>query len=208
MTGKAHLSTGLACGVIAAGLLDYDVMSVVGMCALGSIIVDIDAPNSMINKVIPGSVKTKNFIKILLGGLLIFQKFYVTPIFKYIGVILILSAVCAGVEYRFSLFKGIERRVHHRTIFHDPRLGLLLLIVPLKFLKIANKLVLAYIIGLISHYILDWLTVYGLPLYGTKKRFIRSPVFFKSNNKLIEFIIMLSSVCVVLYNFNKIISCS
>lgn len=233
MRGITHAAVGVSLGFMVSQHFDVNPLLSVVTCTVGALVTDIDEKHSMINKVIPGGPRVKNVVKIVLGILLFTQMFFellLYPfqfyfllkltglqsfilflkgmlLFKVIGLILILSAVCSKIEYRFTLFGGLKKRVYHRTIFHDPLIGGMMLTLPLLlFIKDAGVAVLvSYDVGVFSHYILDSFTEYGLPFYLTGGR-IRMPIYFRSGNKIVEFIVLVICIGYVTTYKNTIIT--
>lgn len=196
MTGISHAVAGITAGVIISDKFNINPIIGIGACTLGSIIVDIDAKHSLINKIlIPLMRKYTNIIKIILGVGLQFTKI---PMLMYLGCILILSSISAKLQLNVSLFGGLSIDEYHRTIFHSPELGLLLLGAPLLFYKINLVFTIPYIAGLLLHYFMDSCTDGGL-YFIIFRIFIRMPIHFKSGNKIIEFAVVAGCLAFLIY---------
>jgi len=210
MTGISHATTGITAGIILSEKMNVNPLLSVGLCTLGSLVVDIDAKNSLINtlifKLIKGRGKlagaaayinkNKNLMKIVAGGLM---QLSMNPVAKYIGFILILSSICNKFEVKFSLFGGVQVNQYHRTIFHDPVLGPLLLAAPLFMVDMSNTLRFVFIVGLALHYLLDSFTDGGLYSIVLRK-FFRMPIHFKSGNKAAELILVSGCIAYLVYS--------
>lgn len=196
MEGQSHAIAGIATGVAVMSAFQISPEIAIGTCLLGAMIVDIDAEHSKINKwLFPVNVKYRLMLKLFIGAILL-----VLPMEfgKYIGAILILSIISCKVSYKFSIWNGIQEFKFHRTIFHDPIIGGLILAAPLYMLNLSEAWTVPYICGLASHYILDMFTAYGLPLYLFKGKKLRFPIHYKSGNNLMEYGILGLYVLVVL----------
>lgn len=198
MQGITHLAIGCVAGSLMSSVMHTDPILTEVICGLGSLVVDIDARSSLINKFIfKGDAKTRNLTKLLVGILLIFSyKLQVEGIstyknfFLYLGVLIILSIMSTKVSYRFSLLGGIQKVERHRTIFHDPAIGILLFcVIPFFVFKIGNiHIFIPFLVGVLLHYIADSFTAYGLPFYLTNSR-LRMPIHYDSKNLIAEYII-------------------
>ena len=191
MTGITHLTVGATAGLLLSEKLNINPLIAVAVCGFASIVVDIDEEHSMVNKLLRASPKHKNLLKIILGVLLIGSKrmlgFNPVPdaMLFYLGIILVLSAICSHVEYRFSFSRGLQKRKYHRTLFHHPLVGFLLLLMPLTTISVPETVKTCYQCGIASHYLLDSFNPNGLPGFPLKKR-IRMPITFKSGNIIAE----------------------
>jgi membrane-bound metal-dependent hydrolase YbcI (DUF457 family) len=196
MKGESHAIAGIATGVAVISAFQISPVIAIGTSLLGAMIVDIDAENSKINKwLFPVNIKYRLMLKLFIGASLL-----VLPMDfgKYIGAILILSIVSCKVSYKFSIWNGIQEFKYHRTIFHNPLIGGLILVAPLYILNLSEAWIVPYICGLASHYILDMFTAYGLPLYIFKGKKLRFPINYKSGNNFMEYGILGLYVLVVL----------
>ncbi|MBO8160692.1 MAG: metal-dependent hydrolase [Thermosipho sp. (in: Bacteria)] len=196
MKGTSHLVVGAATGIVLSQHVNINPLVTVGLTTLGAIMPDLDEKHSAINKILfPVSIKKKNILKGLVGAVLLLVQH---PLAIYIGAIIILSMISSKIEYRFSILKGFYQVKHHRTIFHDPLIGSVIFLVPLLLLKISKIYILIYLLGLITHYIADSFTNYGLPLYILGRK-LRMPLTYSSNNMAVEYILVGSYLGLLAY---------
>lgn len=196
MKGQSHAIAGIATGVAVMSAFQVNPVIAIGTSLLGAMIVDIDSENSKINKwLFPVNIKYRTMLKLFIGATLLALPM---EFGKYIGGILILSILSCKVSYKFSIWNGIQESKFHRTIFHDPIIGGLILAAPLYMLKLPEAWTLPYTCGLASHYILDMFTSYGLPLYLFKGRKIKFPITYRSGNDFMEYGILGLYILVVL----------
>lgn len=179
---------GAVTGVALSQNLNIPLTTAVGFATLGSIIVDIDEEHSLINKTITlGITRYRNIVKGIIGTAMLA---YPMTLLRYIGALLLLSIISNKYELRFSIWSGPEIRQYHRTIFHDPIIGIALFIIPILILRLPKTFILPYMIGVILHYIFDSFTAYGLPLILFKGKTIRMPIYYHSKNYIIEAVIL------------------
>lgn len=207
MRGTSHLVIGATTGLILSQSLEIgqgiNPLIVAGLAIIGSITPDLDAKKSIINRALfPVKSSYRNTLKTIIGLILVLIP---ETIVRYLGAIILLSVVSNKVEYRFNLFSGFKRIEMHRTLFHDPILGTLLFIIPLKALGVEQAYTLAFMIGVISHYIADMFNTYGLPLYLLGGKRIRMPFCYNINNKYIEYVLVSSYVLIALYQLSDFI---
>lgn len=196
MKGESHAIAGIATGVAVMSAFQINPVIAIGTSLLGAMIVDIDAENSKVSKwLFPVNIKYRLMLKLFIGATLLALPMEFA---KYIGTILILSIVSCKVSYKFSIWNGIQESKFHRTIFHDPLIGGLILAAPLYMLNLTDAWTIPYTCGLASHYILDMFTAYGLPLYIFKGKKIRFPITYRSGNDFMEYGILGLYVLVVL----------
>ncbi len=205
MKGITHLTIGCVAGLVISRTLQTDTFVTAAICGLGSIIVDIDARSSLINRIVfRGSSDTRNIIKLITGGLLFFSSLYTpyTPYFLqvvskqhngflgYLGVLILLSIISTKVSYKISFLGGIRKLECHRTLFHDPSLGIIIFcIIPYFIFKVGTThTFLPFFVGVFLHYLADSFTAYGLPFYLTGTR-LRMPIHYASSNVFVEYII-------------------
>ncbi|WP_160198048.1 metal-dependent hydrolase [Senegalia massiliensis] len=196
MKGTSHAIIGATTGYVLSGIIGSDLITTIGITTIGSIIVDIDEEHSTINKLLfPVGVKYRNYLKILIGLIMLLVP---NTLCKYLGAIITLSAISSKVVYQFSLFGGFQKREYHRTIFHNPIIGGLILILPLYMLDVSYNYRIAFIVGIyIGHYLMDSFTTYGLPLFPLK-RCIRMPIYFSSRNNIAEKFVVVSFIGVAI----------
>lgn len=193
MKGTSHIITGVVTGIQVSHYMPTNPALTIGIVTLGSLIVDIDEKHSMINRILfPGDTRTRNIIKWIIGGILLAVggSFHSLAFLQYIGAIILLSTVSSAIQVRLNLFKGIEIREYHRTLFHDPLIGSFLLTCPLYFLKIPNNIFVPFIIGIILHYLMDCFTIYGIPLILLNKRLRMPIIHYDSRNLFAEYLIV------------------
>lgn len=212
MKGINHLIVGATTGVVISDKFNTNPIITIGLAALGSIIVDIDAEHSLINKVFFRSITDKlnrllrfkrntklsvNQIKLVIGLAMLFIS---NLMVKYLGVLILLSLFSAKVRYKFSLLRGLEKYKYHRTIFHDPIIGTILFTVPLYLLNIPNQYKYPFLIGIIlGHYLMDMFTEYGLPIYLLGIKHFRIPIIhFNSSNWIAEMLVTICYIGIVL----------
>lgn len=197
MKGLSHSIIGATTGIVLSSKLGTDPLMTVGFTILGSIIVDIDEKHSTINKLLfPVPVAMRNIIKGAIGiGLFLTSQ----ALLKYLGIILILSIVSGKLELRFNFLQGVHARVYHRTMFHDPIIGLGLLVIPLYMVSIPQQYLIAYTIGLATHYLADSFNEYGLPLYLLNGKKLRFPLSYSSTNFVAEYLIVTTYLGGIIY---------
>ncbi|MGE4284894.1 MAG: metal-dependent hydrolase [Clostridia bacterium] len=219
MRGYSHALIGAATGILVSNILKTNYIETTAICTTASVLVDIDENNSLINQILfPINKNKRPILKATLGAAMclfltpygsIITKYmgkmipslFMQQVIGYLGLILILSVVSGKVEYRFSLFKGFEKREYHRTYFHNPIIGIIILAAPLFYLNISSHRIIAYIAGLFTHYLADSFTAYGLPrLSGVKP--IRMPIYYHSDNTIIEMIIV-AGYLVLMFTLNN-----
>ncbi|MGB3464987.1 MAG: metal-dependent hydrolase [Cyclobacteriaceae bacterium] len=170
MKGQTHLVIGVATGALIAQVFDVDVYSAIAYTAIGSVIPDIDEEHSTINSRLFYNVPiwARSIFKIVLAyGLVMLLRLWPETFanyrmhFYYIAGILGISGI-SSIFTKFT-FKN------HRSILHDPLIGSTLLLCPL-FILIDINIALFISAGVITHYILDSATPYGLPLFFSKKK--------------------------------------
>ena len=202
MKGQSHAIAGVATGVALTSVIHANPLITVGVALLGAMMPDIDEEHSKINKwLFSVSTGQRNIVKALVGAVLIVTPF---DILKYVGIILVMSILSCKVNYKFSIWSGFQKFSFHRTIFHDPVLGAILLTAPLYILKLPQQYIIPYILGLGSHYLLDMCTSYGLPLYLLKGKRIRLPIItYKSGNNIMEYGLLAAYVLGIFSLFTK-----
>ncbi|MDD3224239.1 MAG: metal-dependent hydrolase [Clostridium sp.] len=201
MTGKTHVSLGTAIGISLCTKLPGEIGIIsMGVLAGASLLPDVDHPKSILNKyILP--IKNKTNKLLIYGGVGILIIAYNM---KYKGGISQLNAIGA-------LFIIIALSSHRNGLTHSIA-GLI------SFSFIANYLAYSYnkdylvyyfIIGYLSHLIADMFTSRGVPLfYPFKDKNIKFPVTFRvgsKSGKLIEDIIIVSSVIYILYKLPLIL---
>ncbi|KZL92810.1 metal-dependent hydrolase [Clostridium magnum] len=188
MKGQSHAIAGVVTGVALTHSMHLNINPIIVVAAalVGAMIPDIDEEHSKINKwLFPVSAKQRNIVKGLAGAILISSPI---AVLKYIGIILVMSILSCKVNYKFSIWSGLHMFSYHRTIFHDPILGGLLLTVPLYLLSLPKEYIIPYACGLASHYLLDMCTSNGLALYLLGGKRIRIPLItYKSGNDFMEY---------------------
>lgn len=213
MTGLSHAAAGITAGLILSEKINADPLISAGLCVLGSLIVDIDSEESLINRLLMPTLsknnrlsyisnyftKNNNLVKIVIGACMQLAS---NSLLQYVGVILILSSICNKMEVRFSLFGGVQVNRYHRTIFHDPVLGTILLAAPLFLYNLQSFYIIPYMVGIALHYIMDSLTHAGLYSIVLRK-FFRMPIHFNSSNKIAELVLI--SGCIAYLVYSKII---
>jgi membrane-bound metal-dependent hydrolase YbcI (DUF457 family) len=201
MKGMSHAVVGFTTGVLLAEMLGADPKAIVSITTIASLIPDIDEENSMINQIlIPIKTKHRNPLKVALGlGMLaVGYMFLHSILLEYLGAIIVLSTISSKVEYRFSLFDGLQKREYHRTLFHHPLIGGVIFIAPINVLEIPSDYKIAFMVGIVvCHYFMDTFTTYGLPFYPFK-RVLRMPIHFDSRNSFAEFLVVTSYVAIML----------
>jgi inner membrane protein len=156
MTGKTHFGIGVMSTVILSENLHLTLsLPILGICALASILPDIDHPQSIINKyLLP--MKKKEFkivLYITLGAfLIIFNYFYFNNSYlRAIGIFLIL----------------IGLSTHRDGVTHSLT-GLLCFLGVFGFLAVAygyRNCILPFAIGYLTHLLGDMFTSRGVPLF-------------------------------------------
>lgn len=201
MKGTSHAVLGFTTGIVLSEILGADPRAIIPITTVASLIPDIDEENSIINQmIIPMKTKYRNHLKVALGlGLLgVGYMFLSSILLQYIGAIIVLSTISSKVEYRFSLFGGLQRREYHRTLFHHPLIGGLILIAPINMLDIPTDYKIAFMVGIIEcHYLMDTFTTYGLPFYPIQ-RTLRMPIHYDSRNSTAEFFVVTAYVAIML----------
>jgi hypothetical protein len=199
MKALPHAIVGATTGYMFSGILGTDPLKTIAISTFSSLVVDIDKEDSTINKIlfllVP--VKYRNSIKAVVGLIMMALGTYIVrnPMMQYLGAIFFISTISTKVEYRFSLFDGLERREFHRTLFHHPIIGAIVFLIPLQILNIPDDYKTAFVAGLmIGHYLMDSFTKYGLPFFPFKKM-IRMPIYYDSYKyPAIEYIIVTAYV--------------
>jgi membrane-bound metal-dependent hydrolase YbcI (DUF457 family) len=191
MKGSSHAVVGLTTGILLTNLISADPKIVISATVVGSIIPDIDEEHSTINKIMfPVKSKYRNILKALIGIGLFSYGYIYNEIIQYLGLVLLLSMVSAKISYKLSLFKGFQRMKHHRTMFHNPLLALLIFVFPAYQMGIQREYLVAFSVGLyLCHYFMDMFNTYGLPLYPIKRQ-IRMPLHYNSKYILVEYLII------------------
>lgn len=190
MKETSHMLAGVATGILISEKFNINPMFSIGLSVIGSVIVDIDTKKSFVNKLLfPVKAQHRNILKTFISIILMLVP---NNFVKYLGGILLLSVFSSKVEYRITLFGGVQKREYHRTLFHDPFIGCTIFIIPLLILKIPYTYIIPYLSGLLfGHYLMDSFTRYGLPSYVIRRRKpIRMPLHYNSKNKLAELIIV------------------
>jgi hypothetical protein len=197
MKGSSHAVAGAVTGIAISTTMHLNPITTIGMTLLGALIVDIDEEHSKINKILfPVAKENRWLVKALVGAAMIASQI---NSLQFIGIILLLSLVSARVKYKFSLWNGFQEFKYHRTFFHDPIIGGLLLTAPLYALGLSQALIIPYVVGVLSHYVLDLCTAYGLPLYLLGGKRLRFPIInYHSGNNLMEYG-LLACYCVAVF---------
>lgn len=170
MTGKTHLGVGLISTVILAQYLSYNLsFGVLIICALSSVLPDIDHPKGIINKyLLP--MKSKEFkiaIYVTIGVfLIILNYFYFNAIYLNVtGIFLIMIGVSA-----------------HRDGVTHSLAGLLCFVFVFGFFATTyhyKDLIIPFAIGYGSHLLGDMFTSRGVPLYFPfKKKKYKMPLTY------------------------------
>lgn len=189
MKGSSHALAGIVTGIAISATISSNPFITIGLTTFGSLAPDIDEESSMINKILfPVSKNRRGIAKILVGAALLISN---KPILKYIGLVLVLSMISARIRYKFSLWNGFQEFKYHRTFFHDPMIGVILLTVPLIGFQLPHEYITPYIIGLASHYFLDMFTAYGLPIYILGNKRVKIPfINYHSGNDFMEYALL------------------
>lgn len=186
MTGKTHLTVGIAAGLtLAAGNSIENQAILILAAAVGSLIPDLDHPRSKINQRVL-LLKNRLFKMItysLMGGGLIYLDTILNSsgfkILRLLGLTLILV--------------GLSR---HRGFTHS-LLGLVLFS-GIVYIGTSNyNLYVAFVgfvIGYVSHLVLDLVTVQGIELLYPYKKNIRIPLGIKTNGIVENLILSATSV--------------
>ena len=179
MKGISHILAGAATGYAVSQTLGFDPVKTIGISIVAGLIVDLDAETSTINKMLfPLKGHLKDLLKIVVGCVLLLMPMFVL---KYIGIIILISAVGSKLSEIFNIC--------HRGILHDPIVGSILFLLPLHLLSLDKYYCIPFICGLVSHYILDSFTEYGLPLFLIGKQ-IRMPIHFQTGNYVVECLLL------------------
>lgn len=191
MKGSSHAIVGLTTGILLTNIITADPKMVISATLVGSIIPDIDEEHSTINKMMfPVKSKYRNILKSIIGIGLFSYGYLFNEMIQYLGLVLLLSMVSAKISYKLSLFKGFQRIKHHRTMFHNPLLALLIFVFPAYQIGIQSEYLIAFSVGLyLCHYFLDMFNTYGLPLFPIKNQ-IRMPFHYNSKNIVVEYLII------------------
>ncbi len=193
MTGKTHTAIGMAIGLTLAFKKPIEAqLAIITASTLGALIPDLDHPKGELNQKL--LLINNNFFKTafyLIVGL-IFIYLYIeknSPLFLLIGL--------------FSFSLAISR---HRSFTHSI-LGLILFAAIIKLTMMEyglSSIGKGFIVGYISHLVLDLFTSKGIRLFYPMKKNIAFPIKFKSNGlgeKIIFSLLILYCLVVLLLNF-------
>jgi inner membrane protein len=170
MTGKTHLGIGVMTTVIASEYIPIHLsLSALGICALASVLPDIDHPKSMINKyILP--VKNKTFkatIYITLGVFIfIVNYFYFNYIYlKSVGVFFVLIGISShrnGVTHSLTGFLCFFAIFGYAAVSYG-----------------FNEWIIPFAFGYGGHLVADMFTNSGIPLlFPFKKKRFKMPITF------------------------------
>ncbi len=168
MTGKNHMLFGAALSFYVLPKLGISTNIITTAAAsVGALVPDIDHPGSKINKIMLP-------IKNRLGKMMIYSGIGSFLIYKYKGVN---SLVFLGI---IMIIIGLS---HHRSFTHSILGTILLSVVSFMVLQnyLSYNLIIAFITGIISHLMADYLTKQGIEL------------FYPVSNKNYKFFITFSS---------------
>lgn len=186
MTGKTHVTAGIAVGLTLAAGNPIEKQAILILAAVvGALIPDMDHPRSKINQRIL-LFKNKLFKMItysLMGGGLIYLDTILNDpgsrILRMLGLALILV--------------GLSR---HRGFTHS-LLGLVLFSVIVYIGTLNYNLYVVFVgfvIGYVSHLVLDLVTVQGIELLYPYKKNIKIPLGIKTNGKVENLILSATSI--------------
>lgn len=193
MTGKTHTAIGMAIGLTLAFKKPIESQfAIISASILGALIPDLDHPKGELNQKL--LLINNNFYKtafyLILGFM--FMYLYVekrNPLFILMGL--------------FSFALAISR---HRSFTHSI-LGLILFTAIIRLTIMEYGLFSMYkgfILGYISHLILDLFSSKGIRLFYPMKANIKFPIKFKNNGigeKTIFILLILYCLLVLIYNF-------
>lgn len=201
MTGKAHLTIGIAATVAVSKHFKIDInLASLTVCSIASVFPDIDHPKSLINKyILPVKNKSVKLTIYLSLGIFIIalNMFYFNYSYlNVIGIFLILIGVSTHREGVIHSLSGLF--IFSLTFaYTSKRFGYSGYSIP-------------FFIGYISHIIADMFTNRGVPLFYPfiKKKF-KMPLTFKVGSwqgKIVEGLIMASCLMYITFEMPYILS--
>ena len=193
MTGKTHTAIGMAIGLTLAFKRPIDVqLAVITASTIGSLAPDLDHPKGELNQKL----------------LLINNNFFKTAFYLLVGTVF-LYIYFQSNSYLFILLTLLSFALaisSHRAFTHS-LMGFILFSAIMWLILIESGLSLMYkgfIMGYISHLLVDCFTSKGIKFFYPIKTNIVFPVKFKNNGfgeKLIFSIFILYSIAIFIYNF-------
>lgn len=199
MTAKTHVATGAALTLLVMNPSDikYLTLSLAGG-VIGSIIPDIDSKNSDANQVFD-KVLIITFLTIIICGFM--EYFFNIGIYKFIAKRTSINDFLISIIL-FMIGCIIGSRTHHRSFTHSI-IGAIIFSLIL-FISFPKILVNSFIIGYVSHILLDLLNHKGIKIFfPLKKRFcmdlcdsdgaVNSIIFYIS---IISLLIILLLYCI------------